>query len=190
MTWSNFYITVATTAATVLGLLFVAVQFNLQRAPDEQPRLWLATARATWVVLASLFFVALVYLIPSLSPADRVPGIAAALVVSGLRIVATWLPVRREITHQNMAGRRRTLWVVVGPLVLYAVLIISSIALARGQRVQVVVGYVLIGLFALALRNSWDLLVELRVASSAGDGTIRKADPRSGASDDAADGPG
>jgi hypothetical protein len=167
MTWSDFYITAATAAATLLGLLFVAVQFNLERAPADQPQVWLATARATWIIFVTIFFAALIYLLPSQVGEGRVIGTALVVAVSGRRIVSAWLPVRREVSRQEATTLRRTLWIMIAPLVLYALLLGYTIALARGVSSQSGVAYVFIGLFGLALRNSWDLLVELRVATGA-----------------------
>jgi hypothetical protein len=44
------------------------------------------------------------------------------------------------------------------------VLLAYTVALTHGVHSHVGIAYILIGMFALALRNSWDLLVELHVA--------------------------
>jgi hypothetical protein len=167
VTWSDFYLTSAAAAATLLGLLFVAVQFNLERLPADRSQQWLAIARSTWIIFATLFFTALIYLIPTFVGQGRVLGTAIVIVVSGRRIVSAWLPVRQAGPDRKAAGLARTLWVMVGPLVLFALLLGYTIALARGASSQYGVATVIIGLFGLALRNSWELLVELPLAANA-----------------------
>ncbi len=41
-----------------------------------------------------------------------------------------------------------------------------TVVMAQGVHSQVGIAYILVGMFALALRNSWNLLVELRVADT------------------------
>jgi hypothetical protein len=163
VTWSDFYVTVATAAATVLGLLFVAVQFNLESLPADESQIWLATARSSWVVLASLFFTSLISIVPTFGPQGRVVGTAIVLVISGRRIVYAWLPVRERLRGSEPEHLKRTLWLMIGPLVLYLLLFGLTVAGARGAKTQGLIADAVIGLFGLALRNSWDLLVELRL---------------------------
>jgi uncharacterized membrane protein len=169
MTWSDFYVTTATAAAALLGLLFVAVQFNLERLPADQSQQWLASARATFLVFATLFLVPLVSLVPGQLHGELVPWTAFILLVSGWRIVAAWLPARHSILGRKRTTLIHALWLVVGPLALYAALLGYTVAFARGSAPQFPIAYILIGLFGLALRNSWDLLVELRFAARAED---------------------
>src|SRR5947209_16439538 len=109
VTWSDFYLPSAAAAATLLGLLFVAVQFNLERLPADRSQQWLAIARSTWIVFASLFFTALIYLIPPFVGQGRVLGTAIVIAISVRRIVTAWLPVRREGPDDKTSRFSRTL---------------------------------------------------------------------------------
>jgi hypothetical protein len=170
MSWSDFYVTTATAAATVLGLLFVAVQFNLERLPAGQPAPWLATARATWIIFATLFFVALIYLTPAFTANGRIVGTTLVVLISGRRTVSAWLPLRHATSGSLWETLKGAVWVMLAPLALYALLLLYTIAASRHGGSQGGVAYVIVGMFALALRNSWDLLVELHVAIDTGPG--------------------
>jgi len=164
VTWTNFYITIATAAATLLGLLFVAVQFNLQQLPASHPQQWLATARATFVVFASLFLLPAMSLIPGQGHQGLVLETGVVAVVSGWRIIVAWLPYRKEVVGERARAVRHALWLTVGPLVFYALIVGSTIAYPP-KSARYTVAYLLVMMFALAMRNSWHLLVELRVAN-------------------------
>jgi hypothetical protein len=85
------------------------------------------------------------------------------VIISARRIVAAWLPVRTAVAERRGTALKRTLWVMVAPLALYVALLAHAVALAWGLQVQSGIAYIFMGLFGIALRNSWDLLVELHV---------------------------
>ena len=71
MEWTPFYSTMATAAATVIGLLFVAVQLSAERIAGDQSDRWWAIAFSTFYMFLTVFFLPLSYLSPALKPHGR-----------------------------------------------------------------------------------------------------------------------
>jgi uncharacterized membrane protein len=63
--WNLFFATAAGSAATLVGLLFLATQLNLAIFKDPTNR-WAALAQSSLTVLSLIFIVALFFLIPAL----------------------------------------------------------------------------------------------------------------------------
>jgi hypothetical protein len=74
--WQPFYTTIATSSATLMGLLFVSLSLNRQRL-DERGRM---TARRTFASLIDLLVLALIFLIPHEHPF----GLGMALTAFGI----------------------------------------------------------------------------------------------------------
>ena len=79
-----------------------------------------------------------------------------------LRAVRTWIPVWRGLARDAPDRLWQTVWVLVGPLVNYALLIWFAANAQWGSSSDLTVDTagVFIGLFVVVLRNSWNLLVE------------------------------
>jgi hypothetical protein len=60
--WTPFYAAMATSAATVIGLLFVAVQLRAGRIAGDQSDRWWAIAFSTFYAFLTVFFLPLSYL--------------------------------------------------------------------------------------------------------------------------------
>lgn len=161
---TNFYIVSAGAAATLVGLLFVAVQIGpplVGRGPIGRRH---AMARSTFTIFVFLFAMSLYLLIPG------IPGSARALVLAGgsfggaVRAVRTWVPVWRDRVQGRIELRLwQTAWLLLGPLLTYGYLIFRGVGELRGIDPNGVdsaasAGFVL--LFVIGLRNSWNLLVE------------------------------
>jgi hypothetical protein len=78
--------------------------------------------------------------------------------------VRTWLPVWRSRQQQQRERLWQSLWLLVGPLAVYASLINIAVRLFSAIQVDALytgVALTLIGFFTLVLRNSWNLLFEI-----------------------------
>jgi hypothetical protein len=161
----TFYEVCAGASATLVGLLFVAVQIGppLKEAGRVTPRH--AIARSTFTIFATILILSLLYIVPNAPFRFRaIVTLAAALIGIG-RAVRTWLPVWRD----KFAGRIefrlwQTAWLLVAPVVTYVILgwgAIRDLSSHVGPNALVVnTGFVFVVLFVIALRNSWNLLVE------------------------------
>jgi hypothetical protein len=69
MDWTSFFLAAAGAAATLLGLLFVGVQFQMETLMADLR--WQAVARSTFVMYVTLFVMPLALTIPTLSNAER-----------------------------------------------------------------------------------------------------------------------
>ena len=167
MDWSTFCLGLVGAAATVTGLLFIAVQINrdvLFAGRNERSR---AIAGSTFTMFVLLILIPLVYLIPGLSTKGR----AIFSLIIGLfgivRVVRSWLPVWASMILDGVKGRLlATAWLLIAPIIMYAILAISSYGLLSADEttqatLQTNIAICLVALFSIALRNSWNLIFEV-----------------------------
>lgn len=163
MDWTPFYVAMAGAAATVLGLLFVAVQLSAGKVAAHRTARWWAIAFSTFYLYMTVFFLPLWFLIPSFSPYSR-PVVTLILVGIGiLRTVRAAFFVWRSVRPGQAEPWWQSLWYLAGPLILYLLLgYYAAISYRGGAEIaeEKNVGMVLVLIFSLALRNSWSLLVE------------------------------
>jgi hypothetical protein len=164
MDLSPFYLGASTAAATLLGLLFIAVQFNLESFAAQTDNRWRAVARSTYSTFVTLFVLPLLFLIPQIDVRARGLIILIVVVPSVLRILRTWMPVWRSVFQGRREQLWETAWLLMAPLLAYLYLGILGLALLNNQdsiSIELGIVYTLVVLFVLALRNSWNLLVEV-----------------------------
>ena len=101
--WNVFFATTAGSAATLVGLLFVATQLHLGALADPKNR-WAALAQSTLTILSIAFALSASFLIPMLSPQVRGEIILLVVVVALWRTVRIWWPVVR-VTETGRAHR-------------------------------------------------------------------------------------
>jgi hypothetical protein len=160
----GFYEVCAGAAATLVGLLFVAVQIGPPiRTPGRvNPRH--AMARSTFTVFSTIVIVSLLYIVPDTSVQFSAILTIAAAVIGVIRSVRTWIPVWRD----KFAGRIefrlwQTAWLLITPVIAFALLAwgaVRQLEIGRGAVLNVNTGFTFILLFVIGLRNSWNLLVE------------------------------
>jgi hypothetical protein len=161
---TTFYVVTAGAAATLVGLLFVAVQIGpplVQSGPIGRRH---AMARSTFTVFVVLFILSLYLLRPGSPSPARAMAVIAGCLGGAVRAIRAWLPVWRDKLHGRVEFRLwQTAWLLVGPVLTYGYLSFRAIGELRGVDPNGVdngasAGFIL--LFLIALRNSWDLLVE------------------------------
>ena len=155
-----FYTVLAGVTATLVGLLFVAVQQNITRLSRGPGTRWNAIAISTfqtyWLILAMSLF--------TFIPFFRAPVLAIASVLGILRQVRTWLPVWKLTTQGRVARLRETFWLMVGPVIIYALIIYGALQLQQGkgdERLEASLATAFSGLLLSVLRNSWTLLIQI-----------------------------
>lgn len=163
MNWTPFYEVIAEASATVMGLLFVAVQLSAAKVAEHRSARWWSIAFSTFYLYLTVFFVPLWFLIPSAGQYSR-PTFALILAFIGIgRTVRGSLFVWRGIIPGNEERWWQRVWYIAGPLVLYSILVYCAAkAYIVGEEIaeDKNVAIVLVLIFSLALKNSWSLLVE------------------------------
>lgn len=158
--WNLFFATSAGSAATLVGLLFVATQLHLDVFTNPKSR-WSAVAQGTLTILAVNFALSLFFLMPILSLQVRGEVIVVVVAFALWRSIRLWWPVVR-LGH---AGRRHRLtqsfWLLVLPVIAYLYLLFGAVGLLRGDTYAIItVAGAFLTLFAIALRNAWRLAVD------------------------------
>jgi hypothetical protein len=169
--WHDFYVTMGTSSASLIGLLFVALSLNLDSIlGDSRDDLRAFAEQAfysfSWVLLIAVFF---------LIPQQNVDYLGGIYVLLG--VLASYRLLRRAPTIWR--GRRRdrlgeaVFWRFVLPAAAVLGLVAAGLGLLLGDLSALYwLVAVIIGLLMSAARSSWDLLVkvgeERRTAKSVG----------------------
>jgi len=162
MDWNSFFLAAAGAAATLMGLLFVGVQFQIEALMSDLR--WQAVARSTFAMYVFLFIIPLSLVIPSLNNAEHSVALLIMTAFGVLRTVRTWLPVWRSREQRPRDRLWQALWLLVGPLVAYLGVGISAVQLYSAKQTDGIytgLAWTLIAFFPLVLRNSWNLLFEI-----------------------------
>lgn len=156
----TFYVVAAGAAATLLGLLFVAVQ--LGQTSHRGPRR--AMARSTFSLFVLIFALSLYSLVPSATSVLRAWLVLAVSIGGAVRATTTWLPVWRAEIRERVSWRLwQTAWLLLAPVLAYAYLVLIAVAQLRqpsGAALDEGIGGAFVILFVIGLRNAWGLLVE------------------------------
>ncbi len=164
MDQSTFYVVTAGAAATLIGLLFIAVQFNVEAFAQDPGDRWHAVARSTFAVYTTLFLLPMTLLIPNLDNSARAYTGFIFACFGIFRVIMTWIPVWRGMLQRGFDRLWQTTWLLLAPVAAYvslAYFLRESYLGNSTPNVQWGIDYSLIGLFSIALRNSWNLLAEV-----------------------------
>jgi hypothetical protein len=157
--WNIFFATAAGSAATLVGLLFVATQLNLAIFKDPTNR-FAALAQASLTVLSLIFLVALFFLIPALDLRARGDIIVVVVTFAVWRTVRIWWPVVKIGEKGRRHRLAQSFWLLIVPFIVYAYLLAGAVGLIQGQvSATLTVASAFLALFAIALRNAWRLVV-------------------------------
>ena len=89
--WNAFYAAMAGSSATVIGLIFVAVQLKSDKF--SQKPVWRAVASSTFFIYFMVFFLSLTFLIPAIGPNTKSLIILVHVGLGAYRVVRIWFPV-------------------------------------------------------------------------------------------------
>src|SRR5207248_10904177 len=112
-------------------------------------------------------------LIPKLTDSRRGGVILVVVGISVLRILQAWAPVWRGAARGRMEQVRQTAWLLIGPLLAYLYLGTIGLGLLGGRSagdVDLSIAFTMVALLSLALRKSWNLLVEVSAERKHADG--------------------
>ena len=163
--WNVFFATSAGSAATLVGLLFVATQLHLGVFADPKNR-WAALGQSTLTILSIAFVLSLSLLFPKLDPQARGAIILLLVLFALWRTIRIWWPVVRLTETGRRHRLAQSFWLLVLPAAVYAYLLSGAVGLLRGDITALYnVGGALLSLFAVALRNAWRLVVNVEQES-------------------------
>lgn len=172
--WHDFYILSGTAAATLMGLLFVALSLHLDAMTHDGKTHLSVVARDAFVSFMIVLFLSLVLLTPEI--ARRPLGVALA--VMGILRLAMLIPgLRHSLAddRRNPAFSRSYVLIrLIIPVGAYLTLLLAGVTLLRGNGrdglAELMSACVL--LIADGTRSAWDLMVRvgrlLRVGSNPG----------------------
>lgn len=160
----TFFGWTAGAAATLLGLLFVAVQVGFGRFSYDPGNRLHAMARSTFSLFVTVFIVSLLFLYPGLDRRGLSIGVAIMAGFGAYSVTRCWLPVWGGMIREHRLERTlQTAWLLLAPLVCFAFLVYDSYdQLISPQRriIELAVPAVILALLGIALRNAWNLLVQ------------------------------
>ncbi len=159
--WNLFFATAAGSAATLLGLLFVATQLHVEVFADQTNR-WSALAQSTLSILSIVFGLSLVSLVPGFSLQVRGEVVALVVVVALWRVFKTWWPVFRLKQEGGWHRIAQSFWLLIAPILSYLYLLFGAVQLWLGDATALIsIAAAYMTLFAIALRNAWRLVVSV-----------------------------
>jgi hypothetical protein len=167
---TNFYVASSAAAATLVGLLFVAVQIGPPLVGPGPIGRRHAMARSTFTIFVIVFALSLYLIIPGVPSRARALALIGGAIGGAARAVRTWVPVWRDKLHGRIQFRLwQTAWLLLGPVLTYGYLAFRATGELRGVDPGGVdngasAGFIL--LFVIGVRNSWNLLVEANGPSS------------------------
>ncbi len=158
--WQTFYFALSTAAATLTGLLFVAVSLHLEQlAGPEHPELR-AVAYKTLVGFVNLLFVSLYFLMPRPAPVALAGALILTTLIAAL-LLGRHTPLEIRLIQRTW-GWRRFFWRFVLPEICQAGIVIVAILLYVGQTAALPwLVPLLILLLGSQVLNAWDLLVQV-----------------------------
>ena len=164
MDWTVFYGAGAGASATLLGLLFVAIQLNVEAVAGDRRNRWRALARSTFDHYTSLFILSILMLVPNAMKLYFGIVVFWMGLISVGRLLWAWVPVWGRAFRTGQERFFELFWLVLTPFVSYSAMAYFGYqAMTRGANpdLELDVAFCLVALFAVVMRNSWRLTVEI-----------------------------
>jgi hypothetical protein len=158
--WHDFYITMGTASASLIGLLFVALSLNLEAITGDTRDDLRALAEQAFSSFSSVLLIAVFFLIPE-QGGSTLGGLYLVLgVLAGARLLrrapAVWRGRARDPLGQAV------FWRFVLPAAALLGLMAAGLGLLLGKLDALYwLVAVIISLLMSAARSSWDLLVKV-----------------------------
>jgi hypothetical protein len=157
--WQTFYVLVGTAAATLVGLMFVAVTFGSSIVRSETSDSARSFIDPTFTHFVQVLFMACLVVIPTMRP--RLLGVLL-LTVSALRF-ATLFRVQRHMRRAQKVHHDIELsdWVtgIVVPLVCYLMLGATGVRFIVGDAAFTALAIVTIAILMLGVFGAWELML-------------------------------
>ncbi|MGO9180310.1 MAG: hypothetical protein ACLQBX_06735 [Candidatus Limnocylindrales bacterium] len=158
--WHDFYLTMGTASASLIGLLFVALSLNLDAIMGESRDHLRAFAEQAFNSFSTVLLIAVCFLIPQHTADDLGVVYVVLALIGGYRML------RRAPTVWRGRQRDRlgevAFWRLALPAAAVFGLAASGVGLVNGQPNALYwLVAVIIGPLMSAARSSWDLLVKV-----------------------------
>jgi hypothetical protein len=157
--WHDFFVTMATAAATLIGAMFVVMSIGSGvLTADRTPQI--RTFYTTTVVhLSGVLLAGLLTMVPSL---ERM-SLAALLAIGGLIglvFCIAQLPIIRR--HRADLVLEDRFWYAGAPIAAYLVILAAAFCVATARKGSLeLLGFALVLLLLAGIRNAWDMIVFL-----------------------------
>lgn len=166
--WHDFYALAGSAAASLVGLLFVAVSIHLPRVTAEESGPLLAFAAHTFSSFLYVLLVALFMMVPNQAPASlgyELMGLGAVTTIQQIRYSAKRFVAGADPVQGDQRG---TMFKVVFPVLCYASMVWVgwSISSTRSPKPLAILISTVVLLLITGARNSWRLLIEVARARS------------------------
>ena len=164
--WETFYLLAGTAAATLMGLLFVAVSINVEAFRREAYADLQQFAGLTFNCFFYVLFISIMFLIPNVSPF----GLGVPLLLLGVLGVANAIIQRRRALQQqqNHGVKRIDRRFTVPTICLAALAVISVLLMARITAGTYFLVGIIVTLLGTAAVNAYTLLIAVDVVESEG----------------------
>ncbi len=158
--WHDFYLTLGTAAASLIGLLFVALSLNLDAVMGESREDLRAVAEQAFNSFSAVLLIAVCFLIPQHNPGDLGVVYVMLAIIGGYRMLRRAPGVWRGRQRDRLG--RMAFWRLVLPALALLGLAASGLGLLDDQPSALYwLVAVILGFLMSAARSSWDLLVKV-----------------------------
>jgi hypothetical protein len=161
--WQNFYLLVGGAAATLVGLMFVAISLGTRLITERSLpalRLWV---HPTLIHFIYVLVIATIIMVPTLT---RIP-LGILLVFAGLVSFGNALrmvPYMRKQQREQEADRSDWVWYLIVPSISYLLFVGTGIGLLLGDnRALNGLAFAIILLLVNGIRNAWDMVVWITI---------------------------
>jgi hypothetical protein len=154
--WHDFHVITGGSAATLVGLIFVVISIGPQigaRNPEDIR----AFVSPTVGFFSAVLLLSALMVMPRLPPPVRGIGVAILGFGGTTRLVLAHVPARLQPHH---LGPEDLVCYFVIPLLSQLAVIVAGVTMIVGSTVgPAIVGYAIVALLAVSLRNAWDLVI-------------------------------
>jgi hypothetical protein len=165
--WQNFYMILGTAAATLTGLMFVAMTL-LAGIETHMPTLNAGVSAFNTPTVAHFCAVLLIAGILS-APWQAFSIIGLLLGLLGLGMVSYLIVIMRQMKHipNYQPDLHDWLWYMVFPFISYIALIVAAVALPSKPMMGLyIISAAMVALLFLGIHNAWDLVTYFAVERS------------------------
>lgn len=159
--WQTFYATIATSAATLVGLLFVALSLKLEAVSLAENAGMRLLARQTFTTFLYLIAISLTFLIPQQDHFGLGPSL---IVIAIMGLIITVMELRA--VHPNLSvSSDRILFRRSGiKIAAFASLLVIGVLILKGSDAKILYWMITPMLFLLfsASLNTWSLLIAVQ----------------------------
>ena len=161
--WQNFYILVGEAAATLVGLMFVAISLGSRLITERSVPALRVWVHPTLIHFIYVLVIATIIMVPTLT---RSP-LGILLVFAGLLSFGNALrmvPYMWQQQREQEADRGDWVWYLIVPSISYLLLVGTGIGLLLGDnRALNVLAFAIILLLVNGIRNAWDMVVWITI---------------------------